>query len=182
MVSTPPPDNSTGPLAEFVALRQEIDRRSTAQQGILVLQITAAGTIGGLVLHAPGKTIVLLVVPLVSFALSCLYLDNAFQIARNARYITEKLSDQVPGGLGWEKWQRRTPHSQAHNVSWKLSLFAVFPLVGAVALAWSGPPALTGTHGVASWAHVGLIVTWILGALATAGMALLIRALTSARA
>lgn len=40
----------TGPLAEFVALRTEIERRATIQWHVLALQITIAGAVSGFAL------------------------------------------------------------------------------------------------------------------------------------
>ena len=167
-------DDSAGPLAEFSALRQEIDRRSTAQQAILVLQITAAGAVGGFVLRDPGKIVVLLVVPLASFAFCSIYLENAFQIHRIGSYVRHTLSKRVPGGLGWESWSRDRPPNWAHNVTWNVSLFAMFPLVAAAALAWSAHAALSNAHSLTASAHAGLTSIWAFGLLATVVMTVLI--------
>jgi hypothetical protein len=50
-----------GPLAEFVALRQEIERRNLVQHGLFVLQLTSAGAILSFALSGTGHSGFLLI-------------------------------------------------------------------------------------------------------------------------
>ena len=47
---------SDGPLAEFTALRQEIERRNVVQHGLFALQLTSAGAIFSFALSGSGRS------------------------------------------------------------------------------------------------------------------------------
>lgn len=103
-----------GPLAEFSALREEIQARVKAQQQMLSLQLTLSGAVFGFAISQPGKTALLLIVPFSSYLLCGRLVAQHFGTLRVAKYIKEDLSDRVPGGLRWEQWleqqQSRRPH------------------------------------------------------------------------
>jgi hypothetical protein len=131
------PTGFEGAVAEFTALRQEMDRRSTAQQGLLALHITATGALASIVLREPSKILVLLVLPFTSFAFCSLYLDNSLQILRAAKYIADELDSKVPGGLGWESWHGSHQRNKLHDLSWKVPLLVLFP--GVATGTWTSP-------------------------------------------
>lgn len=134
------PENSdqAGALAEFTALRQEIDRRSGAAQALYALQvtITAAGfsflTAGRD--HGPAA----LTLPFVTFALATRYIDQVALSVTAGQYIRDVLSPRVTGSLGWEAWQARR---RSGDILWRHRRFATllvaFPLVSLAALAWA---------------------------------------------
>jgi hypothetical protein len=101
-----------GPLAEFVALRQEIDRRSTMQHNLFALQLTASAVIFSFALSRHGWSGFLLIIPISTFMLSARYVDQMYDIQNAASYIRDELSEKVPGKLGWEKWLDKQEQSQ----------------------------------------------------------------------
>ncbi len=98
-----------GALAEFNALRTEIDSRSKYQQQILSLQLTLTTALFGLGLTEPVPPGVLLVIPLTSYLLCARYIGQRSAIRWASRYITEQLSPRVPDGLGSSAWGARPP-------------------------------------------------------------------------
>jgi hypothetical protein len=102
-------DGHEGPLAEFVALRQEIERRNVVQHALFVLQLTSAGAIFSFTLSGKAHAGFLLIIPVSAYMLCARYVEQQFGIQRAASYIKNELSDRVPGGLGWEAWQVRHP-------------------------------------------------------------------------
>jgi hypothetical protein len=95
-----------GPLAEFTALRAEVERRATGQWNVLALQIAIAGAVFGFALSAPRREILLLVVPIASYMTCGRYIIHARGLRLISIYIRESLSDRVPGGLLWEQWRQ----------------------------------------------------------------------------
>jgi hypothetical protein len=100
-----PEEEHTGPLAEFVALRTEIERRATIQWHVLALQITIAGAVFGFALSGGRREVLLLVVPLTTYMTFGRYITHAVFITMISRYINTELSPRVPGGLRWEEWR-----------------------------------------------------------------------------
>ncbi len=94
-----------GPLAEFVALRTEIERRSTIQWHVLALQITIAGAIFGFALSGTRREALLLVIPMTTYMTFGRYITHAVFITLIGKYIHTELSPRVPGGLRWERWR-----------------------------------------------------------------------------
>lgn len=82
-------------LAEFSALRQEIQDRSGAANTLLNLNITATGTVAGLVLSQRVNPVLLLLLPFLSSALGLLYLDQALNIKNIGAYIKEELKPRL---------------------------------------------------------------------------------------
>ncbi len=155
-----------GALAEFSSLRTEIDSRSKYQQQILVLQLTLTSAIFGLGLSKPVPLGILLIVPLSSYLLCGRYIGQRTAIRWASRYITEKLSPRVPGGLGWSRWtsENRRPE---RLVDWYLPLIICFPGASLLALGWTVRLVFVPGHR-SGWATTGLVMVWISGLLATA--------------
>jgi hypothetical protein len=114
----PTPADNEVRLAEFSALREEIQRRSTAQQAILALNVTAIGSIAGLALTEDGAGAVLSVLPLVSSILGLVWIDHARNIEAIADYIRTELWHWTPS---WEIEVRK----QASEPRWRLIEFAI---------------------------------------------------------
>jgi hypothetical protein len=94
-----------GPLAEFVALRTEIERRATIQWHVLALQITIAGAVFGFALSGGRREVLLLVIPVTTYMTFGRYITHAVFVTLISRYIHIELSPRVPGGLRWEEWR-----------------------------------------------------------------------------
>jgi hypothetical protein len=175
-----------GPLAEFVALRQEIDRRSNMQHNLFALQLTASAVIFSFALSRIGRSGFLLIIPVSTFMLCARYVDQMYGIQNAGRYIRQVLDSRVPGGLGWEGWirakgdsRKAAQFSQARRV---VALIVTFPAIAVGALAWSAPNVFWPVHRLAADARSALIVTWVLGLAATIGATQMIwRALRLAR-
>jgi hypothetical protein len=67
-------------LAEYGALRSEIDRRGNAQWNVFALQITSAGVIASLAISRAADVAVLLVIPLLSYTLGTRYILHDYHI------------------------------------------------------------------------------------------------------
>jgi hypothetical protein len=131
-------DGQAARMAEFVALRQEIQDRSANQYQMFSLQITTAGTIFGFVLSRPDITTLLAIVPFSSYLLCARVVSQHDGINRLGRYIREELSPHVTGGLGWEDWSQR--HQRRHRfLGLTLPHVMTFPGPSLVALIWTAP-------------------------------------------
>jgi hypothetical protein len=71
---------ASGVLAEFAALRQEIERRNIVQHALFALQLTSAGAIFSFALSDESRARFLLIVPISTyrFALAMLINNPAF--------------------------------------------------------------------------------------------------------
>lgn len=108
------PDESSGPLAEFAALRTEIERRATTQWHVLALQIGIAGAVFGFALSGQRREVLLLVIPIATYMTFGRYITQVAFIHLIGQYIRTDLSHRVPGGLRWEEW--RLTHFPAPEV------------------------------------------------------------------
>lgn len=131
----PSPDVS-GALAEFVALRSEMELRAKHQNQIVALQIATTGGVFGYVLSRAGLLPLLLIVPASSYLLCGRYAAQHTAIMRMSTYIRKELSPRVPGGLGWEQWIGARPRS-GRFLGWFLPFVLAFPGASVAALAWT---------------------------------------------
>jgi len=92
-------------LAEYAALRTEVDRRATVQWNVLALQLTSTGVIASLVISHGSDIALLLVVPLSSYMLGSRYILHDFHLKLISRYVRESLSGRLQGHLAWESWK-----------------------------------------------------------------------------
>jgi len=128
-------DEAAGPLAEFTALRAEIERRTTIQWNVLALQIAIAGAVFGFALSASRREILLLVIPIATYMTFGRYIIHAVSISRIGRYIRTDLSLRVPGGLHWEEWQRKHARDTDLGIIAKIHFTGVvFPGVSTLAI------------------------------------------------
>lgn len=157
-----------GPLAEFSALREEIQERIRAQQQILALQLTLAGAIFGFVISRPGMTALLLIVPFGSYLLCGRWVAQHFGVVQVARYIREELSGRVPGGLRWEEWLEQHRRRRPHFLGLTLPLLFTFVGMSVLALGWTMWYVFV-RGGMGILPRLGLMAVWLVG-LATAGV------------
>ena len=92
-------------LAEYAALRTEVDRRATVQWNVLALQVTSAGVIASLALSHASDIALLLVIPLSSYMLGSRYILHDFHLKLISRYLRDSLSGRLGGHLAWESWK-----------------------------------------------------------------------------
>lgn len=150
---------------EYEILRAEIERRSTVQQAIFVLNLTAVGALVALALRenpsasAPTRGtsveapldslrgyLLVLFIPCVGFALARLWLDHHEAVARAGRYIRTTLEPR--SAASWET------HLEAQGRSTRANHYMFF-IAYTVAFAGPGVVALVATglhaHGVERW-------------------------------
>lgn len=134
-------------LAEFTALRQEIERRSQIQFNLFVLQLTASGAVFSFALaRSAGRSPFLLIIPISTFMLCAEYVDQIYGQRIVAKYIREELA--VPGELQWESWLKRyfsvrrkynkKEAAQFSEYRRFCASIVTFPLIAAGALVWAG--------------------------------------------
>lgn len=92
-------------LAEFSALRAEVDRRANVQWNVFALQLGSAGVIASLAISTASDIALLLLIPLSSYMLGNRYVLHDYHIKLIARYIRESLSGLVNDMLAWEQWK-----------------------------------------------------------------------------
>lgn len=160
-------DEARGPLAEFTALRAETDRRGTLQQGIFVLQLTAAGAIFSFALSDPSRVRFLLILPLTSYALCARYCLHHWGIERIGTYVRDSLSARVPGGLLWETWIQQYP-ARMRLIGWVDPFYLTYPGASTLALAWVSPHIFTSRDGLSLPGRIWFSSLWGLGAIVTA--------------
>jgi hypothetical protein len=156
-----------GALAEFAALRQEIDSRASRQYGIFALHITASGAVFSFALSGSGRVAFLLILPISTYLFCARYVmeDNAIRII--GRYLQEELGNRVPGGLRWEQWRQAQP-GHLPGFEWAHPSFVAFPGVALAALAWTVPVVFSGWSADALLFELGLLLVWLIGLAATA--------------
>jgi hypothetical protein len=101
-------DDHIGPLAEFTALRLEIDKLNELLWKVMSFQLTTAGATFGFSLSSVGRAPFLLIVPFSSYILMARWALYRQLVSGVTNYITNELSPRVPGGLHWERWIRES--------------------------------------------------------------------------
>src|SRR4051812_22718965 len=94
-------------LAEYTALRAEIERRAQVQWNVFALQVTSAGAISSLAIASGSKFALLLIIPQSSYMLGSRYILHDFHIKLIQRYIRDSLSPRLLGRLQWEGWKKQ---------------------------------------------------------------------------
>jgi hypothetical protein len=94
-------------LAEYEALREEIQNRSGLQQTLVGLNVTAIAAVVGFVLSKHGSTPALLVLPPVLLTLGYLWLDHHRVIGELERYISKECWIWTP------RWQQTSARHRA---------------------------------------------------------------------
>lgn len=147
--TTPQIELAPSQLAEFEALRKEIENRSNAQHQLITLNLTAIGTFLGFVLSSRADLKLLLLLPILAPAIGLLYLDHAVVIGLMGSYI------QNTFGYNWEK----TIRTRERDVPSRFLVFGI-PII----LIFGGIPigALIASYSVLAEAWTWAL--WILGA------------------
>jgi len=86
-----PKDQITILLAEYQALRAEIQTRSGAQSTMMQLTITALGALAALSFTQYGDRRMLLLIPVISTILGLVWLDHAANISNIGDFIQQRL-------------------------------------------------------------------------------------------
>jgi hypothetical protein len=163
-------------LAEYAALRTEVERRATAQWSVFALQLASAGAIASVAISTATNLHVLLIIPLSSFLLGSRYILHDFHIKLIRRYLRESLSTRLSGDLHWEIWRTSalsapTTRGWFSVTGWNLThpTRLAFEGVGFLALAAAGLAA--GVRWAASppwWPLLaGFAAGWLLGLVVT---------------
>jgi hypothetical protein len=164
-------------LAEYSALRSEVDRRANIQWNVLALQVTSAGVIASLAISRPADIGLLLVIPLSSYMLGSRYILHDYHLKLISRYIRVSLSARLQGNLAWEDWKAKQMAPDVHRRNWLtvtgwslvhptrlafegVAWLALLAAVFAAAYSWRDK--------VPTWDFMlGFGLLWTLGALAT---------------
>lgn len=165
-ISTQTNQGFDGPLAEFAALRDEIQERVKAQGQMLSLQLTLAGAVFGFAISRPGLTALLLIVPFSSYLLCGRLVAQHFGTLRVAKYIKEELSPKVPGGLRWEEWLEQQQRRRPHFLGSALPLLLTFVGASLLALGWTADFVFAHS-GIGVVQRLGLVILWFVGLAAT---------------
>ncbi len=165
-------------LAEYSALRSEVDRRVNLQWNVVALQVTSAGVIASLAISRAADIALLLVIPLLSYMLGQRYILHDYYINLISRYIRDSLSGRLGDHLAWESWKsgqvesdQQQGHWPAATAKWRLlhptrlvfegvACLALLAVALAAGYAWRDRAPAWGLI-------VGFALPWILDALAT---------------
>jgi hypothetical protein len=83
-------------LALFNSLRDEIKARSANQAGLVTLNVTAIGALGGVYFgKAENAPEILLLIPMVASVLGILWIDHAINIANQGRFIEKEVMPEL---------------------------------------------------------------------------------------
>ncbi|MFI0796675.1 hypothetical protein ACH4OY_28905 [Micromonospora rubida] len=144
-------------LAEFAALRGEIDNLASAHRATMGLNITVVVALAGFVLTNHADPHLILALPPASGAIGLVYQWYVLHAKKIGDYINEHLrpmlvehtgDDRV---LGWEHQLRTTVYpTVGSNLSGRLSYLLLFPAVPVVSLAAAVPLLDSGWY-VAAW-------------------------------
>jgi hypothetical protein len=85
------PTRSEKILAEFSALRQEIEQRSNAQLALVTLNLTAVGAIGSFAIPKSEYSDLLILLAFICPSIGMLWVDHAFTIENIGDYIRDSL-------------------------------------------------------------------------------------------
>jgi len=172
-----PPAASQIMLAEYAALRTEVDRRAAIQWNVLALQLTSAGVIASLAISRTSEIALLLVIPLSSYMLGSRYILHDFHLKLISRYIGDSLSGRLQGHLAWESWKISQITTEAGPRGWLTP--TAWNLLHPTRLAFEGvawlalltaalAAACSWRDNTPAWELVlGFALLWILGALST---------------
>jgi hypothetical protein len=129
-------------IAQFTALRAEIEYRTQAQANLVQLNITAIGALGGFGLSQYADERVLLLIPVVSTMLGLFWLDHAAVIFEIGDFIRDRILPKlateasIPDMPNWEKFveeRERRLHVRLGFFGLPFPfVFAVVPLLGLV--------------------------------------------------
>ena len=170
-------DDSQIMLAEYAALRNEVDRRANVQWNVFALQVGSAGAVVSIAISTASHAALSLVIPLTSYMLGSRYILHDFHIKLIHQYIRESLSPRLNDVPQWETWQSAAAAAGARRSRWftatRWDLFhpTRLPFEGTAALALAAAlfaGAYLWRDNAPQWYVIaGLAVVWLLGAMAT---------------
>ena len=105
-------------LAEYSAMRSEVDQRTSVQWNVIAPQITSTGVIASLAISRVADIVLLLVIPLLSYMLGTRYILNDYHINLINRYIRISLSPRLQGQLAWEGWKKHEMEPAVESRKW----------------------------------------------------------------
>jgi hypothetical protein len=156
-------------LAEFTALRAEIDRRANIQWNVFALQVASSGAIGSLAITSISKATLLLIIPMLSFMLGSRYILHDYHIKLIQDYIRDSLSPSLSGALGWTRWKMNLPQEARSSgwfsiIGWKVTHSTRLAFEGVAALALISAVCLAGYAWVKSsppWYVILGFAVWV---------------------
>ena len=163
-------------LAEYAALRTELERRANIQWNVVALQVTSAGVVASLAISKTAYNAVLLLLPLSSYVFGSRYILHDFHIKLINRYIQDSLSGRLGGNLQWQVWKKKhesdpvkigsgAPAAVKWNVLHPTRLtFEGVAFLSLIAALLAG--LVAGPGATSPWNTVGLVVLWVLGSVA----------------
>jgi len=164
-------------LAEYSALRSEVDRRANVQWNVVALQITSAGVIASLAISRTADIALPLVIPLLSYMLGTRYILHDYHIRLITRYISDSLSGRLNNHLAWEAWKANQMRPDVEPRRWLTATGwnrlhptrLAFEGVASLALLAAAFAAIYAWRDKSpSWGLIlGFSLLWILGASAT---------------
>lgn len=152
-------------IAEFAALRAEILQRSNLQWSIFAFQLTASGVIFSFALSSSSHVGILLILPVITYALTGRYVSQGLGVDKIATYIREVLEVKMNGELNWETWHRT--HVPPARALTRLSPLLVFPGVAVIALT-SVAPYVWASSNTSVSKRVLIVIVWFVGVAVTA--------------
>jgi hypothetical protein len=161
-VVEPVSNDHEGPLAEFAALRQEIEARELRRQTLFNLHVTASGAVLGYTISPYGNSLIALILPFTAYLFCARYVTHSSFVHEIGRYIREELSAKVPGGLHWEEWHASQPRL-VRIPRFASPTIVGFPFVGFVALCWCVVPVFGGWSGATVLARLVVLAVWFGG-------------------
>jgi hypothetical protein len=162
------PDNHEILIAEYQALRTEILQRSNTEWNIFALQLTAAAVVFSFALSSSSHTEFLLILPVVSYALSARYVSQAVAVQKLGKYIREVLEPKAKGQMLWESWNKtQPPVTRLRPLNWINPLYFVFPGVAITSIAWVAPDVWTDQN-ISIGKQILMATIWFIGIAITA--------------
>ncbi len=167
-------------LAEYAALRSELERRASIQWNVVALQVSSAGVVASLAISKTSYNALLLILPLSSYVFGSRYILHDFHMKLIDRYVQESLSRRLGGNLQWQAWKvneskRATIGSTAPPaVKWNVFqptrlTFEGVAFLALLAALLAGIVAWTDTS--PAWYDLsGLALLWLLGVIAVVAL------------
>jgi len=152
-------------LAEYNALRAEILQRTNLRWTIFALQLTAAGAVFGFTLSNRSHIGFLLILPVISYALTARFVIETLAIRSMGTYIREFLEKQTKGSLHWQMWIETDRPPRPPILNWANPNFLVFPGPAVLALVWVAPYVWE-SHASAV-KRVLIVIIWFVGIIVT---------------
>lgn len=152
--------------AEFTGLRAEIDRRSNAQQGLLVLYVTGVGIASTVAVEAGAKALSLLLLPFASLAFASLFIDHHEAIGRIGIYLRMTSHRLAGDEQTWEEWVHANEALEPRRVTWRTAPFTIFLGTSLAVLAGTIPVALVEPMLTTDASRTAVRVAWLLGCVA----------------